>query len=286
MAGVRSAVIRGLAPLVRDLVLTGLDLPHIGGLLFLDYDACQAKFPELASEEDPGTIARHPALVQAIQSGLNDLARNATGSSTMVARAIILETPPSPDANEITDKGSLNQRAVMAHRRRKCRLFMSTTFPAHVLVADRKSKITRRTSWISMALPSPSPAAHRALEQALPGFSRQGRQGRHSRSECGGRRSHRQPRSAAPLPAATCSSEESAIAALDALQAKNGIARVLVNCAGHRHARPHRRPRRPDGAGCIRKSDQGQPDRLIQHDASCRTPHADIWSLWQMANAA
>lgn len=140
MASVRSATIRGLAPLVRDMVLTGLDLPHIGALLFLDYDACRAEFPELGEEEDPGVIARHPALVARVQSGLNALARQSTGSSTMVSRAIILETPPSPDANEITDKGSINQRAVMACRKQECDDLYQNDIPAHVLVADKKGK--------------------------------------------------------------------------------------------------------------------------------------------------
>jgi feruloyl-CoA synthase len=40
----------------------------------------------------------------------------ATGSSNRVSRAILLEEPPSLDAREITDKGSLNQRAVLEHR--------------------------------------------------------------------------------------------------------------------------------------------------------------------------
>jgi feruloyl-CoA synthase len=33
-----------------------------------------------------------------------------------VARLILLEAPPSLDAGEITDKGSINQRAVLARR--------------------------------------------------------------------------------------------------------------------------------------------------------------------------
>jgi feruloyl-CoA synthase len=139
MAGVRGATIRELAPLVRDLVMTGLDLPHIGALLFLDHDACRAEFPELAGEENTARIARHAPLVARIQSGLNALARKATGSSTMVARAIILETPPSPDANEITDKGSLNQRAVMAHRPDDCAALYAADMPAHVIVANKKA---------------------------------------------------------------------------------------------------------------------------------------------------
>jgi feruloyl-CoA synthase len=44
------------------------------------------------------------------------LAAQSTGSSTFVSRAIVLEDPPSIDAREITDKGSINQKAVLAHR--------------------------------------------------------------------------------------------------------------------------------------------------------------------------
>jgi feruloyl-CoA synthase len=47
---------------------------------------------------------------------LADLAAQATGSSTRIARAILLTEPPSIDAGEITDKGSLNQRAVLERR--------------------------------------------------------------------------------------------------------------------------------------------------------------------------
>ncbi len=140
MASVRSATIKELAPLVRDMVLTGLDLPYIAALLFLDYDACRAEFPELGDEDDPGVIARHPALIDRIQKGLNALARSATGSSTLVNRAIILETPPSPDDNEITDKGSINQRAVIAHRKAEYDALYASDAPAHVLIADKKGK--------------------------------------------------------------------------------------------------------------------------------------------------
>jgi feruloyl-CoA synthase len=39
-----------------------------------------------------------------------------TGSSNRIARAIVLEEPPSLDAGEMTDKGSINQRAVLRRR--------------------------------------------------------------------------------------------------------------------------------------------------------------------------
>ena len=39
-----------------------------------------------------------------------------SGSATRVARAVVLAEPPSIDRGEITDKGSINQRAVLLHR--------------------------------------------------------------------------------------------------------------------------------------------------------------------------
>jgi len=47
---------------------------------------------------------------------IGGLAAQNTGSSTFVARATILDEPPSAAAREITDKGSLNQKAVLKHR--------------------------------------------------------------------------------------------------------------------------------------------------------------------------
>jgi feruloyl-CoA synthase len=44
------------------------------------------------------------------------LAREATGSSTRITRALVMSTPPSIDASEVTDKGSINQRAVLKNR--------------------------------------------------------------------------------------------------------------------------------------------------------------------------
>jgi feruloyl-CoA synthase len=41
-----------------------------------------------------------------------------TGSSTRIARAVLLDTPMSIDRGEVTDKGSINQRAVLEHRSR------------------------------------------------------------------------------------------------------------------------------------------------------------------------
>jgi feruloyl-CoA synthase len=50
------------------------------------------------------------------QSRLDALARQATGSSNRVVRAMLMAEPPSMDAGEATDKGSINQRNVLKRR--------------------------------------------------------------------------------------------------------------------------------------------------------------------------
>jgi feruloyl-CoA synthase len=55
-------------------------------------------------------------VVAHFQHVLNDLSKTATGSASRVARMVLLSEPPSIDKGEVTDKGSINQRAVLKHR--------------------------------------------------------------------------------------------------------------------------------------------------------------------------
>jgi len=89
------------APYVQDTVIAGHDRDEVCALIFPS-GACR----ELA----PG------ALRTILQGVLDRLAAESTGSSTRIARALVLEAPPSIDAGEITDKGSINQRAVLRGR--------------------------------------------------------------------------------------------------------------------------------------------------------------------------
>jgi feruloyl-CoA synthase len=50
------------------------------------------------------------------QQLVDDLWAAGTGSASRVARALVLVDPPSIDRGEVTDKGSINQRAVLTHR--------------------------------------------------------------------------------------------------------------------------------------------------------------------------
>ena len=114
-AAVRKAVIAACAPLIRDVVLTGADRNHLGALIFPDLEAC-ARAAGLPVGTDPAVLIGHETVAGRFQETLTELARCATGSSTHVARAIVMTAPPDIDKGEITDKGSINQRAVLAAR--------------------------------------------------------------------------------------------------------------------------------------------------------------------------
>lgn len=110
----RAKVIQAGAPYIQDVVLTGLDRSEIGALIF-GTPACLSLSgqPSDASWEQ---VMHSPAVQAHLQRTLNALLSTATGSSTRIARAVAITTPPSLELGEVTDKGSLNQRAVLTHR--------------------------------------------------------------------------------------------------------------------------------------------------------------------------
>jgi feruloyl-CoA synthase len=110
----RAKIIAAGAPHVQDAVITGINCNEIGALVF----------PTPAVRQLAGLPADAPlrdvlesAAVQARFEHLADaLAQAATGSATRVARWHLLHEPPSIDSGELTDKGSINQRAVLQRR--------------------------------------------------------------------------------------------------------------------------------------------------------------------------
>jgi feruloyl-CoA synthase len=61
-------------------------------------------------------VTSHPRVLGELRARLQAFASTSTGSSNRVTRAILLAEPPSIDSGEMTDKGSINQRAVLARR--------------------------------------------------------------------------------------------------------------------------------------------------------------------------
>ncbi len=119
------------APYVQDAVITGLNLREVGAMIFPLVPAVR----KLSGLPDSATLAEVLASAPVLahfQTVLNQLAATSTGSASRIARMCLLADPPSLDKSEITDKGSINQRAVLAHRAAMVEAFHGDA-SAHIL---------------------------------------------------------------------------------------------------------------------------------------------------------
>ncbi|MGB7308396.1 MAG: hypothetical protein WBC67_04950, partial [Candidatus Acidiferrales bacterium] len=93
----------------------GHDRDFLGMLVVPDLDSCRA-LAGAAATNSMAEILRHENVARVFTDMLESFAAKATGASNRIERAILLEEPPALDHGEITDKGSLNQRAILEHR--------------------------------------------------------------------------------------------------------------------------------------------------------------------------
>jgi feruloyl-CoA synthase len=113
----RSAFLAHFVPFAREVVIAGRDHAFVTALVFPDLEQCRGKLcPELAGSAGAGEVVTHPQVRAKFQELLKSLAATSTGLSTRVARITLLDTPPSIDAHELTDKGSISQRGVLDNR--------------------------------------------------------------------------------------------------------------------------------------------------------------------------
>jgi feruloyl-CoA synthase len=112
----RSAFIAHCAPLVRDVVLAGAERDEVAALIFPDLEACRATTPDLAADTPMPQLLGDPRVRAAFARKLDSFAAASTGTSGRITRAVLLAEPASLDIGEMTDKGSINQRAVLEHR--------------------------------------------------------------------------------------------------------------------------------------------------------------------------
>jgi feruloyl-CoA synthase len=106
----RARLLSQLEPYARDVVIAGADRNEIGALIFPDLEACR-RLAKSGAE-----VSEDACVIEEMRRRLTAFARTSTGSSNRVTRAIVLAEPPSLDSGEMTDKGSINQRAVLTRR--------------------------------------------------------------------------------------------------------------------------------------------------------------------------
>ena len=103
------------APFVTDLVVAGHDRDDAAALVVPNVPACR----ELSGPDERASdavVLMHSNIREKFSVLLAAFNRVAGGSSRRIARLILMDDPPSLDTGELTDKGSINQRAVLALR--------------------------------------------------------------------------------------------------------------------------------------------------------------------------
>jgi len=129
----RVALIAACSPAVQDMVICGEGRETIGILCWLNA-AGAAKVAGVDPATPLAELSKHPKVLEHIGQALKKWNAGQTGLSTKVARAILLPDAPSIDANEITDKGYINQRAALERRATEVeRLF--TKHPDNAVIA-------------------------------------------------------------------------------------------------------------------------------------------------------
>ncbi len=112
----RVAGISALSPLAQDIVVSGHGGDQVRFLVFPNIAACRAQ-AGLADSADASEVIGHDKVRAGIAAGLAKLKAQSGGSSSAHAtRALLLAEPASVDGGEITDKGYINQRAVLTRR--------------------------------------------------------------------------------------------------------------------------------------------------------------------------
>src|SRR4051794_34599777 len=102
----RARFVAACAPLVRDVVIAGINRDELSALVVLDLDGCRLINPTMPPD-GIAAAASDPLIRAAFRERFQKLMESATGSSTRIVRAVLLDRPLSIDRGEVTDKGSI-----------------------------------------------------------------------------------------------------------------------------------------------------------------------------------
>ena len=102
--------------LAQDVVFAAPDRDVVTALVFPAVEACRNFCSDVPRDAPVSELAADSGVLREFRLRLVDFANESTGISTCVERLVLLDTPPSIDAHEITDKGTINQKAVLQFR--------------------------------------------------------------------------------------------------------------------------------------------------------------------------
>jgi feruloyl-CoA synthase len=104
-----------MRPLASDVVIVGADRTDVRILIFPDWELCAAAAGLDRAAPQP-EIAASAGLRTELQERLERLAAMGTGSSNRIVAGMLVDVPPSHAAGELTEKGTVNSRALQRNR--------------------------------------------------------------------------------------------------------------------------------------------------------------------------
>lgn len=135
VGALRAALVNAMGGLISDAVIAGEERDDLRALLVPNW----ARLRDIAGQSvGDAALLTHPEVRAAFETALTAHARSATGSASRVVAAMVLDSPLSFDKGEVTDKGSVNQRAVLRERADLVAALWASD--ARVIAADWKGK--------------------------------------------------------------------------------------------------------------------------------------------------
>jgi len=116
VGGLRTEVVSASPNIIQDAVITGHDREALGLLIFPNVAGCRMLCRNLKEVVSLAELIQMGNVQDPLKAAIKNYNMDNPASSTRISRALMMEEPPSIDAGEITDKGYLNQRAVLARR--------------------------------------------------------------------------------------------------------------------------------------------------------------------------
>jgi feruloyl-CoA synthase len=127
----RVGVLAAVSPALQDAVIAGENRDAIGMLAWLNAAGC-CKL--IGCDAPLAELARHPAVREHVAAAITRWNADHPGSSLQIARMLLLPDTPSIDANEITDKGYVNQRLALERRKADVARLFAAVPDADVIV--------------------------------------------------------------------------------------------------------------------------------------------------------
>jgi feruloyl-CoA synthase len=131
----RAQIVQAAGGLIADALICGEGREYLGVLAWPALAPCRRLIGADAERMEPAEVLRHAAVRSAIQAAFKSHNQAHAGSSSRIVRCKFLLEPPSANAHEISDKGTINQNVALRRREADVeRLYASTVGPEIIVL--------------------------------------------------------------------------------------------------------------------------------------------------------